>query len=71
MNLIEEIESADTEITSEFRMTDLWPRIKAALEAAQEMDRFIEAVSVRSLNYRDIDCGLVIRKQLRAAMEEK
>lgn len=44
-------------------------RIKRALEAAKEMDRFIQAVSVKSLTYRDIDRGLVLRKQLRAAME--
>jgi hypothetical protein len=66
MNLIEEIELADTQITSEFRTTDLWLSIKAALEAAQEMDRDLCAVGHQ---YTTRSNTTFSQDKFRAAME--
>jgi len=67
-NLIEEIEAADTTITSEFRETDWWLRIKSALEAAQEMDAEFESF-VRA--YQIAESSPRSQRKFRAAFESK
>ena len=86
MNLIEEIEAAgnfedplkfdadQNMIASHFIETPWWPRIKAALEAAQEMELQVRGMheAYFGVHKAGDDCSVCDRtRKFRAAMEGK
>lgn len=59
------------ELMLDLTIDNVWKRIRAALEAADKMERFIIRVSTNRLTYNEIDEGNNICNEYRAAMKGK